>query len=302
MTKLLVAIAGPTAIGKTSFGIAIAKQLRCEILSCDSRQFFREIGIGTAVPTNEELAMARHHFIQHKSVTDVYTAGDFERDAIALLATLFKRDDFAILVGGSGLYFNAVIQGMDAFPDVGDEIRQQVRELYACDGLEGLQHKLEQLDPDYYATVDTLNPQRMMRALEVCIGSGLPYSSFRSGRKAVRDFDVLKIGLEAPREVIYDRINRRVDQMMAQGLLQEAREVFPFRHLNALQTVGYKELFDHLEGKTSLEFAIDEIKKNTRRFAKRQMTWFKKDPEMTWIDYQTPIPEVLTRFPQLRAN
>lgn len=296
MDKTLIAIGGPTAIGKTAFAIALAKELNCEILSCDSRQFFKEMSIGTAVPTRTELQQVPHHFIQHKSVTNIYTAGDFERDAIELLDHLFSKSDYAILVGGSGLYFNAVLQGMDVFPEVPEQRRQEVKSLYENSGLEGLQRSLEQLDPDYYSTVDTLNPQRLMRALEVCISSGLPYSSFRTGSKSRRNFTSFKFALEAPREVLYERINQRVDAMMQEGLLDEVRELLPFRHLNALQTVGYKELFDFLDGRISLAFAVEEIKKNTRRFAKRQMTWFRKDPDIMWIDYQSSIRSVTDKL------
>ena len=290
--KTLIAIGGPTAIGKTAFAIKLAQQLGCEIISCDSRQFFREMTIGTAVPSAEELSAVKHHFIQHISIFDDYSVGDFEKDAIAKLDELFSECDYAILTGGSGLYFNAVINGMDEFPDVAKEAREQIAALYESDGLEGLQRELERLDPDYYSTVDTMNPQRMMRALEVCVSSGLPYSSFRSGAAKTRNFNVIKFALDAPREVIYDRVNKRVDLMIDAGLVQEARELFPYRHLNALQTVGYKELFDHFEGKCSLEFAISEIKKNTRRFAKRQLTWFRRDTEIRWVDYLSDPTEL----------
>jgi tRNA dimethylallyltransferase len=291
--KYLITIVGPTAIGKTALSIALAQHYNCEIISCDSRQFFKEMTIGTAVPSKEELGLAKHHFIQNKSIFEQYTVGDYEKEAVAKLDELYKTNDFAVLVGGSGLYVDAVLKGFDAFPDINPSVREQVNLDYEKLGMYYLQAKLEQLDPNYYTQItlenpQTLqNPQRMMRFLEVCIGSGKPYSSFLNKEKNTRNFTPIIIGLEAERSVIYDRINKRVDIMMSEGLLAEAENLFPNKNLNALQTVGYRELFDYFENKIALDFAIDEIKKNTRRFSKRQLTWFKRTKNVTWFDYLT---------------
>jgi tRNA dimethylallyltransferase len=283
--KYLITIVGPTAIGKTSLSIALAQHFKCEIISCDSRQFFKEMQIGTAVPTTEELAAAKHYFIQNKSIFENYTVGDFEKEAIAKLDELFLTNDYAVLVGGSGLYVDAVLKGFDDFPEIETSVREEVKSNYEKLGLHYLQTELEKLDPNYFEVVAKENPQRMMRALEVCIGTGKPYSSFLNQKKNTRNFTPILIGLEADRKVIYDRINLRVDLMMQEGLLAEAEKTFPYKDLNALQTVGYRELFLYFEGKISLEFAIEEIKKNTRRFAKRQLTWFKRNEKTKWFDY-----------------
>ena len=283
--KYLITIVGPTAIGKTSLSIALAQHFKCEIISCDSRQFFKEMQIGTAVPTSEELADAKHHFIQNKSIFENYTVGDFEKEAIVKLDELFLTNDYAVLVGGSGLYVDAVLKGFDDFPEIETSVREEVKSNYEKLGLHYLQTELEKLDPNYFEVVAKENPQRMMRALEVCIGTGKPYSSFLNQKKNTRNFTPILIGLEADRKVIYDRINLRVDLMMQEGLLTEAEKIFPYKDLNALQTVGYRELFLYFEGKISLEFAIEEIKKNTRRFAKRQLTWFKRNEKTKWFDY-----------------
>lgn len=285
--KFLITIIGPTAIGKTSLSIALAKRFGCEILSADSRQFFREMRIGTAVPEAHELAAATHHFIQHKSINDTYTVGHFERDALAVLDMLFEKKDLAVMVGGSGLYVDAVLKGFDEFPDVPAAVRDHVREGYESQGIEWLQNQLQVADPGYYTTVNLLNPQRLMRAVEVCLASGTPYSSFLSDKKKARNFIPIIIGLDAPRPVIYDRINRRVDIMVAAGLVEEAQGLYRFKELNALQTVGYKELFNYFDGHGTLAFAIEEIKKNTRRFAKRQLTWFRRNENTIWFDYAT---------------
>jgi tRNA dimethylallyltransferase len=282
--KHLIAVVGPTAIGKTALAMRLAQHFDCEILSCDSRQFFREMTIGTAVPTAEELALVQHHFIHNKSIFEPYTVGDFEREALALLDRLFGRRDVAVMVGGSGLYVEAVLKGFDAFPETNPTIRQEIARQYEILGIDYLRGELQQRDPDYFQTVDIANPQRMMRALEVCLAAGKPYSSFRKGVETARNFKPIAIGLDAPREVIYDRINRRVDVMMHEGLLDEAKKLYPHRELNALQTVGYRELFEYLDGTTDLETAVSEIKKNTRRFAKRQSTWFRRNPDISWFD------------------
>lgn len=291
--KYLLTIIGPTAIGKTSLSIALAKAFRCDIVSCDSRQFFKEMTIGTAVPSQEELAAATHHFIQKKSIFENYSVGDFEKEAIKKLDELFLKNDFVILVGGSGLYVDAILKGFDEFPEIDSAIRDEVRQNYESKGIESLQNQLKALDFFYFEKItienpQTLqNPQRMMRFIEVCLGTGKPYSSFLNQKKNSRTFTPILIGLEAERAIMYNRINQRVDHMINEGLLIEAKKLLPYKELNALQTVGYRELFDYLEGKISLEFAIEEIKKNTRRFAKRQLTWFKRVDNVKWFDYLT---------------
>ena len=291
--KYLITIVGPTAIGKTSLSIALAQHFNCEIISCDSRQFFKEMTIGTAVPNELELSAAKHHFIHNKSIFDNYNVGDFEKEAQVKLEKLFKTNDFAILVGGSGLYVDAVLKGFDDFPEIDASVREEVTSNYEQSGIDYLQTELEKRDPKYFEVVAKENPQRMMRALEVCIGSGKPYSSFLNQKKNTRNFTPILIGLEAERSVIYNRINQRVDIMMNEGLLSEAKDLFLHKNLNALQTVGYRELFGYFEGEISLEFAIEEIKKNTRRFAKRQLTWFKRNENTKWFDHLTDRKEII---------
>lgn len=285
MSKILISITGPTAIGKTRLSILLAKHLDTEIISADSRQFFKEMTIGTAVPTKEELDAVIHHFIQHKSVLEPYSVGDFERDAISKLEELFKTRDCVIMVGGSGLYSDAVTKGLDKFPEVDSTIREELNKELDEKGIDALQKQLKQLDPDYFQKVDINNPHRLIRALEICIGTGKPYSSFLNKKKPTRNFEVLTLGLQAERTLIYERINKRVGAMIDEGLLEEAKKLVPLQHLNALKTVGYKELFEYFSGNWELDFAIAEIKKNTRRFAKRQMTWFKKTKDTLWLDY-----------------
>ncbi|AEK23147.1 tRNA (adenosine(37)-N6)-dimethylallyltransferase MiaA [Capnocytophaga canimorsus] len=291
--KKLISIVGPTAIGKTRMAIALANYFETEIISCDSRQFFKEMCIGTAVPCKEELQAAQHHFIQHKSIFEPYSVGDFEREVIALLSKLFKKYDVVVMVGGSGLYVNAVTNGLDDFPEVPSEVREMVKQNYANQGIEYLQNTLKERDPIQFLKMDTQNPQRMIRAIEVCLSSGQPYSSFLKKNETIRNFDTINIGLTADREVVYHRINQRVEQMLELGLLCEVQRLLPYKNLNALQTVGYKELFGFFEGKFSLDFAIAEMKKNTRRFAKRQYTWFQKNDQIHWIDYQSSAEEVV---------
>lgn len=297
--KHLITIIGPTAIGKTSLSIALANHFQCEIISCDSRQFFKEMTIGTAVPSLEELANAPHHFIQNKSIFENYTVGDFEKEALLKLEELFQTNDYAILVGGSGLYVDAILKGFDEFPNIDSNVRDEVNENYQKEGIEYLQNQLKTLDPNYFETLEKenpqtlLNPQRMMRFVEVCIGSGKPYSSFLKQKKNNRNFNPIIVGLEAERNVIYDRINQRVDIMMNEGLLQEAKSLYPHKELNALQTVGYRELFSYFDGDFTLDFAIEEIKKNTRRFSKRQLTWFKRTENARWFDYMTDRKEII---------
>lgn len=299
MSNYLITIIGPTAIGKTSLSIALAQHFGCEIISCDSRQFFKEMKIGTAVPNNDELAAATHHFIQNKSIFENYSVGDFEQEAIAKLDELFLKNNIQIMVGGSGLYVDAVLKGFDDFPDIDASVREQINADFDAFGIDYLQKKLQELDVDYFnkLTIEnpqTLqNPQRMKRFVEVCIGTGKPYSSFLNQKKNTRQFTPIIIGLEAEREVMYDRINQRVDIMMNEGLLEEAKNLYPNKHLNALQTVGYRELFDYFDGSMSLDFAIEEIKKNTRRFAKRQLTWFKRTENVVWFDYLTDRQRII---------
>jgi tRNA dimethylallyltransferase len=300
----LITIIGPTAIGKTSLSIALAQHFGCDIISCDSRQFFKEMKIGTAVPNEEELASATHHFIQNKSIFEPYSVGDFEKEAITKLEELFQKNNIQIMVGGSGLYVDAILKGFDTFPEIDSKIREEVRMNYEKKGIDYLQNQLQLLDSEYFNFItetnpQTLqNPQRMMRFVEVCIGTGKPYSSFLNKEKNKRNFTPIIIGLEAERAIMYERINQRVDIMMNEGLLAEAEKLFPNKELNALQTVGYRELFDYLEGKTTLEFAIEEIKKNTRRFSKRQLTWFKRTENTVWFDYLTDRKEIINHINQ----
>lgn len=289
----LITIIGPTAIGKTSLSIALAQYFGCEIISCDSRQFFKEMKIGTAVPSDDELDAAPHHFIQNKSILEHYSVGDFEKEALSKLDALFTKNNIQIMVGGSGLYVDAVLKGFDEFPDIDEDIRTEINSKFDILGIEFLQDKLKELDPYYYKKLEienpqTLqNPQRMKRFVEVCIGSGLPYSDFIGKRNIKRNFTPIIIGLESDREIMYNRINQRVDLMFEAGLVEEVKQLLPHKDRNALQTVGYRELFDYFEGKSTFEFAATQIKQNTRRFAKRQMTWFKRTENAVWFDYLT---------------
>jgi len=297
--KKLITIIGPTAIGKTALSIKLAHYFNTENISCDSRQFFKEMTIGTAVPSREELALATHHFIQNKSIFDPYTVGDFEKEALQKLESLFQKNNFAILVGGSGLYVDAILRGFDYFPEVESSIRTTIQNNYEKQGIAYLQTQLKESDLSYYNFLEKTNPQtlqnpqRLMRFVEVSLGTGQPYSSFLGQEKKQRNFSSIIIGLEAERSILYHRINERVDNMIRAGLVEEAKNVYEFKNLNALQTVGYRELFDYFDGKISLEIAIEEIKKNTRRFAKRQMTWFKRTENVQWFDYQRDIAEIV---------
>jgi tRNA dimethylallyltransferase len=283
-TKHLIVIAGPTAIGKTALGIRLARFFNTEILSADSRQFFREMSIGTAKPTTEEMKDVKHHFINSHSVSEAYNVGKYENEAIELLEELFKTKDIVIMVGGSGLYIDAVCKGFDELPEADPAIRKKIDELLNTSGIEVLQKMLKELDPVYYDKVDLQNPQRLSRALEVCLSSSEPYSTLREGKAKKRNFNIIKIGLNTSREMLYERINQRVDQMIKDGLYEEVRSLLPWKTVNALQTVGYKEMFDHLESKTDLLSAVNLIKQNTRNFAKRQLTWFKRDKEINWFE------------------
>lgn len=274
---------GPTAIGKTAFSVDLAKQYKTEIISADSRQFFNEMSIGTAKPTKEEMDGVTHHFVDFLPVEEFYTAGKFENDVIAKLEELFKTHDTVVMTGGSGLYVNAVWSGIDEMP--GDqEIRAKLNEELKEHGLRFLQQKLKKLDYEHFRVMDKRNPQRVIRAIEVCLASGKKYSDLRYKKPKKRPFNIVKIGLTADRELMYDRINQRVDIMVENGLIEEAKSLLPKRELNSLNTVGYKELFTHFDGDTTLDFAIEKIKQNTRNFAKRQLTWFKKDKETKWFD------------------
>ncbi len=295
----LITVIGPTAIGKTALSIALAHHFGCEIISCDSRQFFKEMKIGTAVPNEEELAAAPHHFIQNKSIFERYSVGDFEQDALAKLAELFAKNKVQIMVGGSGLYVDAVLKGFDEFPEIDAAVRETINQQFETLGIAYLQEQLQALDLEYYEKLtlenpQTLqNPQRMKRFVEVCMGSGKPYSSYIGKRKNNRNFTPIVIGLEADREIMYNRINQRVDIMLNEGLLEEAQTLYPNKDLNALQTVGYRELFDYFDGNTPLDFAVEQIKMNTRRFAKRQITWFKKVENVKWFNYLADKNEII---------
>ncbi|WP_275316221.1 tRNA (adenosine(37)-N6)-dimethylallyltransferase MiaA [Tenacibaculum bernardetii] len=292
--NILITIVGATAIGKTALSIKLAQHFNCDIISCDSRQFFKEMTIGTAVPDSDELAAAQHHFIQNKSIFEDYSVGEFEKDTLSKLNELFLKNPIQIMVGGSGLYVDTVLKGLDYFPEVDPSIRINLTKELEENGIEPLQNKLKALDIETYNSIAIDNPHRVMRALEICIGTGKTYSSFKNKPKAPRNFKSIKIGLNADRQIMYDRINKRVDMMMDTGLLEEAKTMYPHKKLNALKTVGYRELFEYLDGNFTKEFAIEEIKKNTRRFAKRQGTWFRKDKEIVWFDYQSDLETIVT--------
>lgn len=285
MADFLISIVGPTAIGKTTKSIALAEIFKTQILSADSRQFYKEMNIGTAVPTPEELTRVRHHFIQHLSIDQKYDVGNFEQDALQKTAQLFREHKYVILVGGSGLYSKALTEGLDYFPKVKPKLREDLNEHYKHEGIKALQDRLKSLDPVYAEKVDLNNPRRIIRALEICIGSGKPYSSFLNQTKEPRPFHTIKIGLQAPREILYQRIEKRVDLMLNDGLLDEVKSLLPQSQKQVLTTIGYKELYHYLNGDWSYNQAVKEIKKNTRRFAKRQLTWFRKDKNIHWFPY-----------------
>ena len=290
-SKQLIYIAGPTAVGKTRLSVELAKHYDTEIISCDSRQFYKEMHIGTAVPTPEEMDGVLHHCIQHKSIQDSYTVSDFESEALGILDRLFETKDVVFMVGGSGLYADAVMQGLDEFPTIPNEVREQIRFFYKSHGIESLQELLRENDPKHYARVDRDNPKRLMRALEVCLASGKPYSSFLGQPKAERPFESKVIVLHCPRTVLYERINGRVEEMIDAGLEAEVKALEAFKDLNALKTVGYNEFFKYFDGELSLEECIAEIQKNTRRYAKRQITWFKRYEDGYVFPNNTPIDQ-----------
>ncbi|MDQ7948445.1 MAG: tRNA (adenosine(37)-N6)-dimethylallyltransferase MiaA [Pedobacter sp.] len=282
--KKLIVVVGPTAIGKTALAIELAKFYRTEIISADSRQFFKEMNIGTAKPSPEELAEVTHHFINSHHIQQLVSTGDFEVEALQLLSNLFQKHDVLIMVGGSGLYIDAVCKGLDELPEIDLRIREKLNHQLATSGIESIRQQLKELDPEYFAKVDQSNPQRMIRGLEVVLSSGQKLSSFLTANRKERPFQIIKIGLNTERSTLYERINHRVDLMMEAGLLDEVKTLLPFRRYNALNTVGYSELFDYLDGKIDLASAVAQIKQNTRRFAKRQLTWFRKDPHTTWFE------------------
>jgi tRNA dimethylallyltransferase len=274
LAKYVVIIAGPTAVGKTALAIDLAKQYNTVILSADSRQFYKELNIGTAKPNNEQLKQVTHYFINNKSINELYGAGHFEKEAINTLNELFNTHDLVIVVGGSGLYINALLHSVDEFIEVPINIRELLNKEFAEKGITHLQNKLQNLDANYFKTVDIDNSQRLIRALEVCIHTGKPYSSFLNTKKVERNFTSIKLLINTNRQILYNNINTRVDEMMGNGLLEEAKQFYDVRHFNALKTVGYAELYDYLDNKTDLNTAIEKIKQHTRNYAKRQLTWF----------------------------
>jgi len=279
----LIVIAGPTAVGKTAVAVELAKHYQTEILSADSRQFYREMQVGTARPTAKEMNGIPHHFTGHLSVTKTYNVSTFEKEALSLLETLFQSYENVIMAGGSGLYINAVCDGIDELPDPDPDLRKRLQNDLETNGIETLQEELQHLDPEYYDMVDKNNPKRLMRGIEVCLTTGRKFSEMRTQTSTERPFNIIKTGLTLEREELFQRISKRTDKMVEDGLVEEVRSLFPYRDFNALNTVGYKEIFRYLEGEISLEQAITDIKTNTRRYAKRQLTWFRKDPEITWF-------------------
>ncbi|WP_027377346.1 tRNA (adenosine(37)-N6)-dimethylallyltransferase MiaA [Kaistella palustris] len=298
--KTLISIVGTTGIGKTALAIEIAKHFETEIISCDSRQFFSEMKIGTATPSASELAAVRHHFIAHLSVNDYYSVGQFEKDALKKIDDLFQNHDAAVLVGGSMMYEKAIIEGLNDLPESNPENQQKLEKLFSESGIEILQEILEALDPTYFQVVDKDNPRRLFRAIDIIWQTGKTYTENIAAQIKKRDFNVIRIGIEAPREIIYERINSRVDQMMHDGLLQEAQSLLPFKDNLALRTVGYTELFNYFEGHWTLDFAVEEIKKNSRRFAKRQLTWYRKEENINWVNYQNSLQESLSLLKTLK--
>jgi len=282
--KELIVIAGPTAVGKTSYAIEIAQKYKTEILSADSRQFYRELQIGTAAPTKEELSAAPHHFIGNLSIHDYYNVSIYEQEAMALIDQLFQKHDKLVVVGGSGLYIDALCYGIDELPDADEHLRSEIKRRYAEEGIEYLQKEIKRLDPEFYKEVDKNNYKRLQRALEVCLSTGKTYSSQRTHKKKIRPFKIRKLVLNMERQLLYERINKRVDKMMDLGLLSEVKSLLAFRELNALKTVGYTELFRFLDGEITLEQAITDIKTNSRRYSKRQITWFKRYDDFEWIE------------------
>ncbi len=300
--KYLVVLLGPTGVGKTELSLLLSKHFNAPVISCDSRQFFREMRIGTAYPSEQELAQVTHYLIGHKSVTERYSCGMFELEALELLNSIYINKDIALLVGGSGLYIDALLNGIDDFPTPNPELRKSLQHQLKTDGIESLTQQLKLLDPDYYNRVDLKNPQRVLKAVEVCLQTGRTFSSFLSQPSKSRPFIPVKIGLTMPREELYERINRRVDKMIEQGLVDEVKGLLLFRNYNALNTVGYKEIFQFLDGEINLEQAIELIKRNTRRYAKRQLTWWARDNDIKWFHpkQQTEIVEHMENICNLK--
>lgn len=296
--KTVYFVVGPTAVGKTAFAIQLAKHLNTEVISADSRQFYREMNIGTATPSAEELRQVKHHFIANLSIHQAYNVSSFEQDALAFLEELFQSNDSVVVVGGSGLYLDALAYGIDDLPDASEELRMDLKRLYDNEGIEALQTQLEKLDPVFYEQIDKQNPKRLLRALEVCLTTGKPYSELRIGEKKDRDFNIRWIGLEQDREQLNKRINLRVDLMLEAGLLEEVKELYPHKALNALNTVGYKEFFLWLDGEESFDWAVEKVKTNSRRYAKRQMTWFRKNEDIQWFK-GSDLPEFSILINQL---
>lgn len=302
--KTLISIVGTTGIGKTKLAIALAKYFATEIISCDSRQFFKEMKIGTAAPSNEELSEAPHHFIGHLSVEDYYSIGQYEMDALQTLEELFKNHQVVVMVGGSMMYEKAVIEGLHDLPEASTENQEKLNSIWQQEGIESLQKILEKLDPEYYQIVDKDNPRRLLRALDIIWQTGNTYTSLINAPKKQRDFQVIRIGIKAPREMIYERINQRVDLMMENGLLEEVKTLNPLRkekELTSLKTVGYTELFNYLDGIWNLDFAVSEIKKNSRRFAKRQLTWYNGEDNIHWVNFENPTEESLSLLQNLKS-
>lgn len=292
MKKKLITISGPTASGKTSLSLKLAEHLNCSIISCDSRQFYKEMSIGTAVPLKNELKKIDHYCIQHKSIKETYTIGDFKDEAHKILKKLFKNNDFVIMTGGSGLYMDSVVSGLDDFPKIDPVIREGLNKNFKSNGIIYLQKKLKELDPKYYSIVDLNNHRRIIRALEVCISEKQPYSNFLNKKNNTSNkFKTVNLSIETNRDDLYKKINSRVDQMIEYGLVEEVNSLYKYKHLNPLNTVGYKEIFDFIDGKSTLIEAIDKIKQNTRRYAKRQLTWLKKR-KLIWVNKNIKIEEL----------
>ncbi len=300
--KKLISIIGTTGIGKTKLAIELAKHFGTEIISCDSRQFFREMKIGTATPSAAELAEVPHHFIANLSVEDYYSIGQFEKDAVQKIEELFLSHDIVVLVGGSMMYEKAVIEGLNDLPEANEENQKKLEKLFREEGIEALQEILENLDPEYFNTVDQDNPRRLFRAIDIIWQTGKTYTENIAVQIKKRDFEVIRIGIEAPREIIYNRINLRVDKMLEEGLVDEVKSLLPFRNLISLRTVGYSELFRFFDKEWSIEFAIEEIKKNSRRFAKRQLTWYRKENDINWVNYENSVQESLSLLSKLNIE
>ena len=293
MAKTLIVITGPTGVGKTGKAIELAQSLGTEIVSADSRQLYRDIPIGTAAPTAEELAMVKHHFVGILGLEEYYSAAQFEVDALEVIKRIFAERDYAVMCGGSMLYVDAICRGIDDIPTISDEVRSRVAEMVATLSPEELRETLRSLDPAYHAIVDLNNTKRVAHAIEICLQAGVPYSTFRTGKAKPRDFEIVKIALNLPREELFDRINRRVDAMVEQGLEEEARRVYPLRHLNSLNTVGFKEMFAYFDGTMERGVAIERIKKNTRVYAKKQLTWFQRDTTVRWLHPSAPLSDFM---------